>query len=499
MNPLFTENLGHATTFLSFDEKEHFLKSIQFIETEVHRYAIQPSKKSGVPVPQNEKGVYYHSRYDPEREAEAWAKEQIGSSCSHYVIFGFAFAYHLEALHQLVPKAKMTVIETDSQLVSLCFFHRNLKNLFCSGEVTVHLKTTIQEVAACIQRLLQDETSTLLLYPASVKAIPDSMKELKILLESFRHQSFSIRRGSDHLDQNFQRNIKHADFFAAIFNNVFQEIPLVLVSAGPSLDKNVHMLRELQPYSLVLAVGRAVKPLLAAGVVPDMVIITDGQYFVYQQQLEGLGLEIPLIGLSTCDPKAFARHQGLRGIAFQEGFSKAEKEALKQEVPTTKTGGSVATTALDIAIGWGCNPIILVGQDLALEAGKTHANAAGRGMVRHEATLLKVRGNVTEYVMTTKNLNAYRVWMEQRIRQAPDTTVVNATEGGAYIAGTQVCSLEKVLSILEKSEELERLLSNRINEMTDHHYLLGEIMGHRKAREKVELKVLHFTVEFRTI
>jgi len=37
------------------------------------------------------------------------------------------------------------------------------------------------------------------------------------------------------------------------------------------------------------------------------------------------------------------------------------------------SGGSVATTILDIAIKMGGNPIILVGQDLAYVDGKNHA------------------------------------------------------------------------------------------------------------------------------
>lgn len=496
LNNRLSENINQCIRKMSQEEKERFHQQLYQEKVDAKSYIIQRSKKTGVPIPQNETGLYYHSRYDPEREATAWAREQASLNSQHYVIFGFAFGYHVEALHCLVPDALISVIETDRQLLKLALAHRDLKCLLSSERITIHLTTTTEEVASCMQRLLQDGTSTLILYPAAVKAISESMTDLKELLEAYSHQSLSIRRNSDHLAENFSQNIHRADFAATSLNKKLCQIPLILVAAGPSLDKNIHLIQKVQSYAIILAVGRAVKPLLAAGVMPDLVIITDGQHFVYGNQLEGLGLEIPLIGLSTCDPKAFKRHQGLRGIAFQEGFDLAEKAALNAGVTTTKTGGSVATTALDLAIGWECNPIILVGQDLALEAGRTHAQAAGRGVIRHKETLLRVKGNKTETVMTTKNLNTYRVWMEQRIRQSPLIKVLNATDGGAAIAGTRPCSLKEVLAILKQSEPLESLLNEKLSEPTAYDYLMGEIMGHRKAREKAVLQTLSFTVQF---
>ena len=478
------------------EEKERLYHQLRKAEADAKAYTIQQAKKTGVPIPQNETGLYYHSRYDPEREAAAWAREQASLNSQHYVIFGFAFGYHVEALHCLVPDALISVIETDRQLLKLALAHRDLKYLLSSERITIHLATTTEEVAACMQRLLQDGISTLVLYPAAVKAVSESMTDLKVLLEAYSHQSLSIRRNSGHLENNFFQNIQRADFHVTSLNEKLCQVPLVLVAAGPSLDKNIHQIQKVQPYAIILAVGRAVKPLLAAGVMPDLVIITDGQPFVYGNQLQGLGLEIPLIGLATCDPKAFKRHRGLRGIAFQEGFDLAEKAAGNAGVPTTKTGGSVATTALDLAMGWECNPIILVGQDLALEAGRTHAHAAGSGVIRHQETLLQVKGNKTDTVLTTKNLNAYRVWIEQRVRQSPQITVFNATEGGAAIAGTQPRSLEEIGATLNKSELLETLLAKRVSQVTTCHYVLGEIMGHRKAREKVVLQKLSFTVHF---
>src|SRR4029077_4950210 len=55
----------------------------------------------------------------------------------------------------------------------------------------------------------------------------------------------------------------------------FANMPLVIVSAGPSLDRNVRDLKGMEDRCFILAVDTALRPLLAAGIVPHAVIIAD--------------------------------------------------------------------------------------------------------------------------------------------------------------------------------------------------------------------------------
>ena len=55
----------------------------------------------------------------------------------------------------------------------------------------------------------------------------------------------------------------------------FKDVPLVIVSAGPSLDRNIRDLRGMENRCFLLAVDTALRPLLAAGIVPHAVIIAD--------------------------------------------------------------------------------------------------------------------------------------------------------------------------------------------------------------------------------
>src|SRR6476659_8277570 len=62
---------------------------------------------------------------------------------------------------------------------------------------------------------------------------------------------------------------------AAALCDVFTNVPAVVVGAGPSLDANLSALYDLQDRALLIAVDTAVRPLLAAGIRPHVVVSVD--------------------------------------------------------------------------------------------------------------------------------------------------------------------------------------------------------------------------------
>lgn len=53
-------------------------------------------------------------------------------------------------------------------------------------------------------------------------------------------------------------------------------IPAIIVSAGPSLNKNIMELKRAKNKAFIVAVDTAVRPLVNAGIIPDMYVIVDG-------------------------------------------------------------------------------------------------------------------------------------------------------------------------------------------------------------------------------
>ena len=61
-----------------------------------------------------------------------------------------------------------------------------------------------------------------------------------------------------------------------ILGAIPNDVPAFVVSAGPSLNKNIKELRRAKNKSFIIAVDTAVKPLLQEGIVPDMFATLDG-------------------------------------------------------------------------------------------------------------------------------------------------------------------------------------------------------------------------------
>lgn len=54
-------------------------------------------------------------------------------------------------------------------------------------------------------------------------------------------------------------------------------IPAIVVSAGPSLNNNIMELKKAVGKAFIIAVDTAVKPLVKAGIIPDMFAMLDGK------------------------------------------------------------------------------------------------------------------------------------------------------------------------------------------------------------------------------
>ncbi|MDE7313457.1 MAG: DUF115 domain-containing protein [Eubacterium sp.] len=253
--------------------------------------------------------------------------------------------------------------------------------------------------------------------------------------ENFYHNVQYIRKGY----QAFQ-----------LYEKIPQDIPAFVVSAGPSLNKNIKELKRAKNRSFIIAVDTAVKPLLKEGILPDMFATLDGI-----KPLELVDIEqarrIPLLTKVTGAHAIMDYHKGKK-FFYNEGFTYVNRlfEINDKTSQGFLTGGSVATMAFSLVCHLGFRKIIFVGQDLAYTDNKSHADGTFQEVMPKEDTekFIKVPGNYTEEVPTLKNLNGYRKWFEQYIsewKKKRETEFINATEGGAKIEGTKLMALSEVI------------------------------------------------------
>lgn len=262
---------------------------------------------------------------------------------------------------------------------------------------------------------------------------------------------------------------------AASLASAFAGRAAVLVSPGPSLDRNVHELRGLAGRVVIVAVSHALHALLRAGVTPDVVIATDSQDLRYHFDGVPLGDATLVLG-ATVHPDLFALPaRAIVTVGANTVIDAWLYEAIEPylEVPS---GGSVATTAFSLARLWGFSSIALVGQDLAFSGGRFYAASSvdGEARVEHDERgafvaggsagldrvadgregsrrleLVEVPGYGGGVVRTSRAFAVARQWFGDEARRVGrECALYNCTEGGARIEGMTEIPLSALGSTL---------------------------------------------------
>lgn len=253
--------------------------------------------------------------------------------------------------------------------------------------------------------------------------------------------------------ENFYHNVQYimTGYKAfQLFRAIPSDIPAFVVSAGPSLDKNIKELKRAKNKSFIIAVDTAVKPLLREGIVPDMFATLDGVKPLELVEMEQ-AKEIPMLTKVSAAEAIMDYHTGKKFFP-DEGYAYIYKmfEMNGKTIEGFPVGGSVATLAFSLVCHLGIRKIIFVGQDLAYTDNKSHADKTFQETMPEEDTkgFMKVPGNYEKEVATIKNLDDYRKWFEdyiERWESEYEVEFINATEGGAKIKGTKLMSLADVI------------------------------------------------------
>ncbi|RPH52385.1 MAG: DUF115 domain-containing protein [Desulfobacteraceae bacterium] len=228
------------------------------------------------------------------------------------------------------------------------------------------------------------------------------------------------------------------------FKNIFAGKPGIVIGAGPSLNKNIHLLKEARQKAVLISVDAALKPLLEAGIRPHIVTNIErrpGQDLFFRDRGN---LEDTFFVFSPVVPsETYDAYKGPKIIAHRY-------EELMHWLNIPKgslTGGPlVGNFAFNIAQYIGCSPIILVGQDLSFKpAGSTHV----KGMVfdcldAYQKDAIEVEGNYEDILLTTRSFEEGRKAFEVQI-ECYTGLCINATEGGARIRSSLLLDLRCAL------------------------------------------------------
>lgn len=253
----------------------------------------------------------------------------------------------------------------------------------------------------------------------------------------------------------------------------------VVVSAGPSLMRNVDQLARpgVRDRVVIIAAQTVLKPLLARGIKPHFVTALD-HADISARFFEGLTAEdvrgVTLVVEPKANPAIAAAFPGAIRCSRERVLDEILGPSLAREMGTLRCGSTVAHLSYYLARFMGCDPVVLIGQDLGFTDGQYYSAGAAihqvwapelnefntlemmewQRIVRMRRILHRAKDHLGRPMYTDEQMLAYKLQFERDFGQdqAKGLTTLDATEGGVRKEFTKITTLAEALESALTSE-----------------------------------------------
>ena len=234
--------------------------------------------------------------------------------------------------------------------------------------------------------------------------------------------------------------------------NAFENVPAIVVGAGPSLKKIQELLPKFQEKALVLTGGSAMNLL---DIAPHFASSID-KIAPYQKFKEFAFAETPFFIQNRMNAKNFSLIHG-EAILFPDSHFSflSDEEAFDG-------GWTVGTFLIAIATWIGCNPIFLAGMDFCYDAeGRKYGKKTGALEGSEELFKVKIRNG--KEALTQQDWLMAHDWIEGFAKEHPETKFIDVTgEGIGFSHPVRTQGLDAIFLAEQKD------LKKRVHDAVQH-------------------------------
>ena len=353
------------------------------------------------------KGVLLHNKINPLIEAAEIFGMCENTPVAIHLIYGLGLGYLFQVAS---AKSNGTVIlyEPDLNILRTAFglvdFTQDILKL------NVFITDNYEDVCEYIYKKSNTKNTPLLLTTPEYRELNKDLFE-KLVTD------LQQEVGRFGLDLKYTKE-RFYSLLTSIINNIpklIKEVPIgefkdyykgktaVVISAGPTLDRNLETIKKYRDNIILISVGPAMKTLIGNNIIPDFLCIIEANDC--SKQIAGLDLkDVNFITEPFSNPN-------LRKFDFKKTYSHISSNFPVNSFWCSIAGinnneysskGTVSYTALNIARLLGCSKIVLVGQDLAYIEGQCYSkNSAYKDLI---CTYNKTSG---KWEITAKDFENY--------------------------------------------------------------------------------------------
>lgn len=431
------------------------------------------------------------SRRRPGEEAARLAEGVDIGKAGVIVVKGFACGHHVRALLERGKSASLIIVyEPDVSLLRAVLERQDHSGWLADPLVAF---VTDPDDAAALSEILTGSEGLVALglrfvdHPPSVKRLADGVDRFEArvagVVRAIRTNVITTLVQSDVTMRNQIMNLdRYAE--APGIDDLAGSCagrPAIVVSAGPSLRRNLHLLEQpwVRERFVIVAAQTVLRPMLARGIRPHFVTALD-YHEISRRFYEGLTAAdiegVTLVAEAKANPAILEAWPGALRSPRDGCLAKLLGQTDADRGPI-RPGATVAHLAYYLARHLGCDPVALIGQDLAFTDGQYYASGAAihgvwaselgpfctletlewQRIARMRSRLIPARDHLGRGVYTDEQMHTYLTQFERDFLADTERglTVVDATEGGIEKRGVRVLTLSEFLEQFREGEPLE--------------------------------------------
>lgn len=404
-----------------------------------------------------------HHEGSIESEINQWRQTLDLEDKEAIYIYGIGLGYPYLALYSWLKESEkkdLIFLEDDPEVFST-FLHTALaEQIIQDPQVTFyffHESEKKQETIKQITHYFPVEKVEVFALPLYMKIKLKKYQYLRLTIlrrSLLSHAVFNDRMNSQVPFRNFLENIfrLNESFYANILKGVFQNIPAIICGAGPSLDKSLDLLKQVENRGLIFAGGSTLAALSSHGILPHMGVIVDPNEEEFDRLKKSFAFEIPMFYSTRVHPLVFSTFNaflgymraGIGGIPelWIEEELRLDGELISKGLDDESL--SVTTICIALADFLGCSPIILNGCDLAYSQKKRYAQGVLEDKENRipKQKLLKRKGVSGKYVDTSVQWIMESYAISEFAKRYSKSTFFNASEEGLGFSGIENVSFQ---------------------------------------------------------
>ncbi|WP_300791102.1 6-hydroxymethylpterin diphosphokinase MptE-like protein [Helicobacter sp. UBA3407] len=500
---------------------------------------LEPNKKYEVYIGQDPLNI---NIYDKENKTALYAKEPLVQTLEkmkefepfklypffYFFGFGNGIFYRLLLNENSKTIKKLFIFEPELEIIYIALNFADFSAEIAAGKLLIFWTGTISfgeldSYLASEGQWIYSRIYNLHLYNSYYGRYDKECLNLNsIITRSLGHHVISVGNdstdaliGLEHHLQNLPEMITTPSM-KELISKVKNTNTAVIVSTGPSLYKQLPLLKQYAPYLTIFCVDASFPILTKHGIKPDIVVTLErveptADFYKKTPKSAQKNIIFALTSIVHQETKNSIT-QGIKTYSMRP-FGYTRFFDLK-EYGYAGIGMSAANMAYELIVHSKFEKCIFIGQDLAFSPdGKTHSKDAIFG---ENESQYKKSDNALEkilvpayggkgFVETSSVWKMFLNFFEKDITETPyPLEVINATEGGARIEGTKEIPFQEVLESLPKVKRSliqltpptkaeiaanKKQMEAKVKEFLDYGY------KKKKMVEKLFLRVVKMTEE----